>query len=168
MINKYNSGGFFWIFSLILLSILTFCQREDMNGTGLASYWHVLSELLPGSIYCLFLALSFGWNCIIKNLRGPDLRAGFWWADGFSWKLQVGICYHCQSDWCMEEKYVLLLGLMLYSFIAALKCLKLQNITHLRYRPKSVSASLFQFLIYQLGRVCLLRFHISVIKNVLM
>lgn len=68
----------------------------------------------------------------------------------------------------MEEKYVLLLSLMLYSFIAALKCLKLQDITHLWYMPKSVSASLFQFLIYQSGLVCLLRFHIAVIKNVLM
>lgn len=67
----------------------------------------------------------------------------------------------------MEEKYVLLLDLVLYSFIVALKCLNLQDITYLWCSPKSVSASLFQFLIYRSGLVCLLRFHISVIKNVL-
>lgn len=141
--------------------------EEDINCAGLVSYGHVLSELIPGSIYCLFFALSFGWNCIIKELWGPDLRAGFWWANGFSWKLQLRICSCCQSDWCIEEKYVLLLGLM-YSFIVALKCPKLQNITHLWYTSMSVSASLFQFLIYQSGLGCVLRFHISVLKNVFM
>lgn len=116
----------------------------------------------------LFIACFFRFPLAgILELWGPDLRAGFWWADGFSRKFLVRICYCCQSDWCMEEKYVLLLDLMLYSFIVALKCLNLQDITYLWCSPKSVSASLFQFLIYRSGLVCLLRFHISVIKNVL-
>lgn len=55
----------FFINSIGYIDLLS---EKDTNCTALVSYGHVLSELIPGSIYCLFLALSFGWNCIIKEL----------------------------------------------------------------------------------------------------
>lgn len=110
-----------------------------------------------------------------------------WHPDRFSWKLQVGTCFYGQFDSCIKDKYVLLLGLMLYSGSSV--CSEVSDkllgspVVFLfsrvfnRIHGSSVSPIYFvcpghslhlcvQLLISPSGVVCLLRFYIGVIANI--